>query len=77
MSQGQVRFLLNSKEDSYAGEYLKKHDEGVSKISFEVENVELALNEAINRGAELFAPKHVDSDDHGEYITAQLKGLVM
>ncbi|MGB0454761.1 MAG: hypothetical protein ACPGJV_13715, partial [Bacteriovoracaceae bacterium] len=52
-SQGQVRFLLTSPEKGHARDYFNAHGEGVSKMSFLVENAEHALREALNRGAEL------------------------
>lgn len=52
-TQGQARFLINATKDEneHAREYLKKHEEGVSKISFAVENAEHAIETAVARGA--------------------------
>ena len=43
-TQGQVRFLIKASmdEDSLSRKYFNAHGEGVSKISFQVENVEKA-----------------------------------
>ena len=54
MTQGQIRFLLNADKNSYSSDYLKNHGEGVSTISFLVEDAKHALNEAQKRGAEVF-----------------------
>ena len=75
MSQGQVNFLLNCDKNSYASDYLKKHGEGVSKISFLVEDARHALKEAQNRGAELFTEIKEESDQYGTYITGSIKGF--
>jgi 4-hydroxyphenylpyruvate dioxygenase len=44
-TQGQVRFLVRASKDenNLARKYFKAHGEGVSKISFQVESVEKAL----------------------------------
>ena len=46
--QGQIRFLVVSHQEdsSHAKQYLEAHGEGVSKLSFRVDNVEAALAEA-------------------------------
>ena len=75
MSQGQVRFLLNAKEDSYANDYLKKHGEGVSTISFRVENCENALKEAHMRGAKIVKPLKVMEDDSGTFKCGAIQGF--
>ena len=49
-SQGQVRFLLNSEDSGLARDYLNKHGEGVSKMSFLVDDCEKALETAVKRG---------------------------
>ena len=51
-SQGQVRFLLvEGSEGSHQRKYFNDHGEGVSTISFLVEDCEHAINEAVKRGA--------------------------
>lgn len=75
MGQGQVNFLLNCDKNSYASDYLKKHGEGVSKISFLVEDARQALKEAQNRGAEIFSNIKEESDQYGTYITGSIKGF--
>lgn len=76
-SQGQVRFLLNAapSKKELSRQYFDKHAEGVSKISFLVENCEHAINEALKRGAaEVRGLKVIDSE-HGQYITAAIQGF--
>jgi 4-hydroxyphenylpyruvate dioxygenase len=75
LSQGQIRFLLNAKKDSYAQEYLKKHGEGVSSISFHVENCEKAIQEAQNRGAKIVKKIEKKEDAFGTYITGAIQGF--
>ena len=75
ISQGQVRFLLNANKDSYAHDYLKKHGEGVSTISFQVENCEHALKEAHKRGAKIVRPLETKEDEHGTYVSGAIQGF--
>lgn len=75
-TQGQVRFLLVSgKENSHPANYLKAHGEGVSTISFLVEDARHALNEARSRGALVLAELKIKTDSYGEYLTAKIQGF--
>ncbi|WP_164848423.1 4-hydroxyphenylpyruvate dioxygenase [Halobacteriovorax sp. HLS] len=76
-SQGQVRFLLvaDKNEDSHSAQYYKAHGEGVSTMSFLVEDCEHAINTAIERGAELVRPLSKQVCEQGEYFTAAIKGF--
>ncbi|EQC43737.1 4-hydroxyphenylpyruvate dioxygenase [Bacteriovorax sp. Seq25_V] len=76
-SQGQVRFLLNAskKETDHSRKYFNAHGEGVSKISFLVEDCEHAINEALKRGAEEVSGLKVIESEHGMYLTAAIKGF--
>ncbi len=74
-TQGQIRFVINSSNVGPSAEYYKKHGEGVSKISFLVEDAPLAFREAIERGAvEVHAPKYVNST-HGSIVIAAIRGF--
>jgi 4-hydroxyphenylpyruvate dioxygenase len=76
-SQGQVRFVVIAHPDHNhpSVKYFKNHGEGVSKISFLVENAEHALNEAIRRGAELIEPLTVVESVHGRYSYGSIQGF--
>ena len=76
-SQAQVRFLViaDTDEKSKSRQYFQKHGEGVSKISFQVENVEAALAEALARGASLVSETKIETDDNGTYKTAMIQGF--
>ncbi len=76
-SQGQIRFVVTAHPDMnhHSQVYFKAHGEGVSKISFQVESVELALLEALRRGAELRQEMKVETDEHGTYKTASIQGF--
>lgn len=74
-SQGQVRFLLTSPQTGHAREYYQAHGEGVSKLSFLVEDAEQAFNEAKKRGAEVVQEVQVTESEHGVFKTAQIKGF--
>ena len=51
LAQGQIRFLLNACPTGHHREYLRRHGEGVSKISFLVRNAHQAVETAVQRGA--------------------------
>jgi 4-hydroxyphenylpyruvate dioxygenase len=76
-SQGQIRFLLNANTDpnSHARKYFKAHGEGVSKISFQVENAEMAIETALKRGAQLHADLNVVETEKGLVKKAAIKGF--
>lgn len=74
-TQGQVRFLLTNAPTGLARDYFKAHGEGVSKISFIVENAEAALTEALARGAELREKLTTTEDSHGVFKTATIQGF--
>ena len=75
LTQGQVRFLMNANKNSYARDYLKKHGEGVSTISFQVEDCEHALKEAHKRGAKVVRKLEKKQDEHGIYFSGAIQGF--
>ena len=75
MTQGQTRFLLNGKKDSYARDYFRNHGEGVSTISFQVDSCEHALKQASARGATIVRPLEKKEDAHGTYYTGSIQGF--
>ena len=76
-SQGQVKFLLtaNTDKSTPSRKYFENHGEGISKISFLVEDCKYALEEAISRGAELKKDLEVISNNHGDFKTASIQGF--
>ena len=76
-SQGQVRFVVVAHPDQNhpTVKYFKDHGEGVCKISFLVENAELALNEALRRGAELKEKLTTVENEHGIYRYGSIQGF--
>ncbi|MDD4975323.1 MAG: 4-hydroxyphenylpyruvate dioxygenase [Bacteriovorax sp.] len=76
-SQGQVRFVVVAHPDQThpSVKYFKAHGEGVSKISFLVENAEYALTEALRRGAELREPLTTIESEHGIYKFGCIQGF--
>jgi len=76
-TQGQVRFLAKGSQDdnSLSRKYLKAHGEGVSKISFQVENVEKALDITLKNGAKLIADYKIVETAHGLTKTASIQGF--
>lgn len=76
-TQGQVRFLVNANPDaqSPSRQYLKAHGEGVSKISFQVESVEKALEVTLKNGGVLKQDLKVEASEHGTTKTAAIQGF--
>ncbi|RPJ77178.1 MAG: hypothetical protein EHM20_06510, partial [Alphaproteobacteria bacterium] len=76
-SQGQIRFVIIAHPDQnhHSAKYFKAHGEGVSKISFLVENAEHALTEAVKRGAELKEPLTIIESEHGLYKFGSIQGF--
>lgn len=77
LSQGQVRFLIKADRDdnSHPNKYFKAHGEGVSKISFQVENVERALDVTLKNGAKLMQDFKVVETEAGVTKTAAIQGF--
>ncbi len=75
--QGQIRFLLtaNTDKNSHSRQYLNSHDEGVSKISFLVENAGLAIETAVKRGAKEVQDLKVVETENGIFKTASIQGF--
>ncbi len=75
--QGQIRFVLTSNPDAgqFSRKYFNAHGDGVSKMSFLVEDAEHAYNEALTRGAESIQELRVIDTDHGIYKIAMIQGF--
>jgi 4-hydroxyphenylpyruvate dioxygenase len=76
-TQGQVRFLVKASKDEnhLARKYFKAHGEGVSKISFQVESVEKALEVTLKNGAKLVHDLKVEETAAGVTKTASIQGF--
>lgn len=76
-SQGQVRFLLNANDNelSHSRIYFENHGEGVSKISFLVDNCEHALKTAEHRGADVIHDVQTVKSEYGVFKIAQIQGF--
>ncbi len=74
-TQGQVRFLFTTRSEGQSKDYLNNHGEGVSKISFSVENAEHALETAAKRGAEVLSDLKTIESEHGVYRTGLIQGF--
>jgi 4-hydroxyphenylpyruvate dioxygenase len=76
-TQGQVRFLIKYSQDekNHARRYLNAHGEGVSKISFQVESVEKALEITLKNGAKLVEDLKIEETQHGITKTAAIQGF--
>lgn len=73
--QGQVRFLLNASKSGHSREYFKNHGEGVSTMSFLVEDAKHAYETALNRGAEGVRDVQTEETEHGVFRHAVIKGF--
>lgn len=76
-TQGQVRFLVKAAKDENAlsRKYLKAHGEGVSKISFQVEDVQKALDITLKNGAKLIHDLRIEETEAGLTKTASIQGF--
>lgn len=74
-TQGQVRFLLNASKDGHSWDYLQKHGEGVSCISFLVDDAEYALKTAVRRGATMVREVSTVETQDGVFRTAAIQGF--
>lgn len=76
-AQGQIRFILtaNTDQNAHSRKYLQNHGEGVSKISFQVENAEAAITEAVKRGAKIAQDLKVKETKYGIFKTAAIQGF--
>lgn len=76
-TQGQVRFLVKAStdENQLSRQYFKAHGEGVSKISFQVESVEKALDITLKNGAKLLEDLKIQETEHGLTKTASIQGF--
>lgn len=76
-TQGQARFLVNSDSDpkAHSRQYLEAHGEGVSKISFQVDSVERALEVVLKNGAVLKQDLKVVTTEQGTTKTAAIQGF--
>ena len=76
-TQGQVRFLVKATKDSQAHsrKYFNDHGEGVSKMSFQVESVEKALEITLKNGAKLMEDIKIQETENGVTKTASIQGF--
>ena len=76
-TQGQVRFLVTADKDphSHSRRYLEAHGEGVSRISFQVESVDKALEVTLKNGAVLKEDVKSSHSLHGSIKTAAIQGF--
>lgn len=74
-TQGQARFLLNASKDGHSWDYFQKHGEGVSCISFLVDDAEYALKTAVRRGATMVREVATIETQDGVFRTAAIQGF--
>lgn len=76
-TQGQVRFLVtaDATPGSSSRQYFNAHGEGVSKISFQVDSVERALDVVLKNGAVIRQDLKRETTEAGTTITAAIQGF--
>lgn len=76
-TQGQVRFLVKASQNDndLARRYYKAHGEGVSKMSFQVDDVEKTLEITLKNGAKLIQDLKVEETAAGITKTASIQGF--
>ncbi len=75
MRQGNVQFVLSSAytPDHEIARHCALHGDGVKAIALEVNDVEKSLREAKSRGATVLLPANPQEDEHGTYVTGEIK----
>ncbi len=76
-AQGSIRVIVseNPPANTFPGEYLQSHGDGVCMMAFRVKDAERALQEAVRRGAKMLDPvieRHVNG---ATFRTASIKGF--
>jgi 4-hydroxyphenylpyruvate dioxygenase len=75
-TQGQARFLVTEEAGTcHSRQYFQKHGEGVSKMSFQVDSVEKALDQVLKNGAKLVNDLKVTETKEGVIKTAAIQGF--
>jgi 4-hydroxyphenylpyruvate dioxygenase len=74
-SQGQCRFLMTQKKTGQSRDYFNAHGEGVSKMSFRVENCEHAIETAVHRGGKAVGDMVTVETEEGITRTACIQGF--
>lgn len=76
-TQGQIRFLVKASPDSndLSHRYFQNHGEGVSKIAFQVDRVEKALEVTLKNGAKLINDLKITKTENGTTKTASIQGF--
>ena len=67
LGQGKIRFLLTTPMDGAhpANEHLRKHGDGVRDLALQVEDADMAFQEAVRRGAKSAQEPHDLCDERG------------
>ena len=67
--------ILEADETHPAGRYFRAHGEGVCALNFQVADLDLAINEALNRGAQLMVAPETHALGSGTLRFAAIKGV--
>jgi 4-hydroxyphenylpyruvate dioxygenase len=74
LQQGKIRLVLTASllPEGPIAEHVKKHGDGVKVLALWVDDAAKALEETVKRGAKLFAPLEVKTDEDGEVRTSSI-----
>ncbi|MBK8599297.1 MAG: 4-hydroxyphenylpyruvate dioxygenase [Flavobacterium sp.] len=72
LKQDKIRLVLTTAltSDSYIGEHVKKHGDGVKIIALWVEDARKSFEETTKRGAKVYMEPVVEKDEYGEVVRA-------
>jgi 4-hydroxyphenylpyruvate dioxygenase len=75
--QGKIRLLLteSTDPDSETSKYVAKHGDGISNISFQVDDAHLALEEVASRGAKVLSRSEKEELSHGELRRSSVSAM--
>ncbi len=74
LQQGKIRLVLTASllPEGPIAEHVKKHGDGVKVLALWVDDAAKALEETVKRGAKMFAPLELKTDEDGEVRTASI-----
>lgn len=74
LQQGKIRLVLTASllPEGPIAEHVKKHGDGVKVLALWVDDAAKALEETVKRGAKMYAPLDIKTDEDGEVRTASI-----
>jgi 4-hydroxyphenylpyruvate dioxygenase len=74
LQQGKIRLVLTASllPEGPIADHVKKHGDGVKVLALWVDDAAKALEETVKRGAKMYAPLDIKTDEDGEVRTASI-----